>query len=113
HAVWAGTCPPPRERGPPSSRKELSAMAESLRVLIADDEALHNLALTSQLETLGHHVVAMATSGREAVELARETKPDIAFLDIRMPGMTGPEAAQHISTERPIPIIILSAYSDE
>ncbi|MFO7259920.1 MAG: response regulator [bacterium] len=88
-------------------------MAESLRVLIADDEALHNLALTSQLETLGHQVVAMATSGREAVELARESKPDIAFLDIRMPGMTGPEAAQQIAAERPIPIIILSAYSDE
>jgi len=88
-------------------------MAESLRVLIADDEALHNLALTSQLETLGHHVVAMATNGREAVELARESKPDIAFLDIRMPGMTGPEAAQQIAAERPIPIIILSAYSDE
>lgn len=88
-------------------------MAESLRVLIADDEALHNLALTSQLETLGHHVVATAANGREAVELARESKPDIAFLDIRMPGMTGPEAAQQIATERPIPIIILSAYSDE
>ncbi len=87
-------------------------MAESLRILIADDEALHNLALTSQLETLGHQVVATATNGREAVDLAREAKPDLAFLDIRMPTMTGPEAAHHISAERPIPIIILSAYSD-
>lgn len=87
-------------------------MAESLRILIADDEALHNLALTSQLETLGHQVVATATNGREAVDLARDTKPDLAFLDIRMPTMTGPEAAHQISAERPIPIIILSAYSD-
>lgn len=87
-------------------------MAESLRILIADDEALHNLALTSQLETLGHQVVATATNGREAVELAREVKPDLAFLDIRMPIMTGPEAAHQIAAERPIPIIILSAYSD-
>ncbi len=87
-------------------------MAESLRILIADDEALHNLALTSQLETLGHQVVATATNGREAVDLARETKPDLAFLDIRMPVMTGPEAAHQIAAERPIPIIILSAYSD-
>lgn len=87
-------------------------MAESLRVLIADDEALHNLALTSQLETLGHNVVATANNGKEAVQLARETKPDLAFLDIRMPTMTGPEAAQEITAERPIPIIILSAYSD-
>ena len=87
-------------------------MSESLRVLIADDEALHNLALTSQLETLGHHVVATATSGREAVELARETQPDLAFLDIRMPTLTGPEAALEIAADRPIPMIILSAYSD-
>ncbi|MBI4408727.1 MAG: response regulator [Gemmatimonadetes bacterium] len=88
-------------------------MAESLRVLIADDEALHNLALTSQLEQLGHHVVATAANGKEAVELARETKPDLAILDIRMPMMTGPEAAAQMTAERPIPIIILSAYSDE
>ncbi|HEY8485165.1 MAG TPA: response regulator [Longimicrobiales bacterium] len=88
-------------------------MADSLRVLIADDEALHNLALISQLETLGHQVVATAANGREAVELARATKPDLAFLDIRMPIMTGPEAAQQIAGERPLPIIILSAYSDE
>jgi len=87
-------------------------MSESLRVLIADDEALHNLALTSQLETLGHQVVATATNGREAVELANETSPDIAFLDIRMPTMTGPEAALEIARTHPIPMIILSAYSD-
>ncbi len=87
-------------------------MSESLRVLIADDEALHNLALTSQLETLGHQVVATASNGKEAVELARQTKPDLAFLDIRMPTMTGPEAAHEIANERAIPMIILSAYSD-
>jgi response regulator NasT len=87
-------------------------MAESLRVLIADDESLHNLALTSQLETLGHEVVATASNGKEAVELARQTQPDIAFLDIRMPTMTGPEAAHEIANDRPIPMIILSAYSD-
>lgn len=87
-------------------------MPDSLRVLIADDEALHNLALSSQLETLGHQVVATATNGREAVELARECNPDIAFLDIRMPTMTGPEAALEIARDKPIPMIILSAYSD-
>jgi two-component system, response regulator PdtaR len=87
-------------------------MSESLRVLIADDEALHNLALTSQLETLGHQVVATASNGREAVDLARQTKPDLAFLDIRMPTMTGPEAAHEIASDRAIPMIILSAYSD-
>jgi response regulator NasT len=87
-------------------------MADSLRVLIADDEALHNLALSSQLDTLGHQVVATAANGKEAVELARECRPDIIFLDIRMPVMTGPEAAHQITADRPVPIIILSAYSD-
>lgn len=88
-------------------------MAESLRVLIADDESLHNLALTSQLEKLGHEVVAAASNGEEAVELARQTEPDLAFLDIRMPRLNGPEAARAIAAERPIPIVILSAYSDD
>jgi response regulator NasT len=87
-------------------------MPESLRFLIADDEALHNLALTSQLEALGHEVVATASNGQEAVELARDKKPDLAILDIRMPVMTGPDAAYKIVEDRPIPIIILSAYSD-
>jgi two-component system, response regulator PdtaR len=87
-------------------------MADSLRFLIADDEALHNLALTSQLEALGHQVVATASNGQEAVELARQERPDMAILDIRMPVMKGPEAARKIHAEMPIPIIILSAYSD-
>src|SRR5690606_20044517 len=99
--------------GPPLRRTELAAMAESLRALIAGDEALHNPALTSQVETLRHQVVAMSTSGRQAAEPARDSKPALAFLDLRMPGMTGPQAAQQIAAERPIPIITLSAYSDE
>jgi AmiR/NasT family two-component response regulator len=87
-------------------------MSENLRVLIADDEAIHNLALTTQLETLGHEVEATATNGRQAVELARTEHPDLIFLDIRMPVMTGPEAAEEIAAEHPVPMIILSAYSD-
>jgi len=87
-------------------------MPETLRVLIADDEAIHNLALTTQLETLGHDVVGTATNGQQAVELARSERPDLIFLDIRMPVMTGPEAAEQIAAEDPVPMIILSAYSD-
>ncbi|MGH7483230.1 MAG: ANTAR domain-containing response regulator [Longimicrobiales bacterium] len=88
-------------------------MPESLRILIADDETLHNLALTSHLEALGHEVVATATNGHEAVALAAETMPDLAILDIRMPILSGPDAAHQITSARPIPIIILSAYSDQ
>lgn len=83
-----------------------------MRILIADDEVLHNLALKSNLEALGHDVVATAKNGREAVLMARELKPDLVFLDIRMPVLTGTEAAHQIAADRSIPIIMLSAYSD-
>ena len=86
--------------------------AESLRVLIADDESIRLLSLGSQLTALGHQVVAEATRGDEAVQLAAEHKPDLAILDIKMPVMDGIEAAERITQVRPIPIILLTAYSE-
>ncbi len=85
---------------------------EALRILIADDESLRVMSLKGQLETLGHKVVAEAANGKEAVRLAQELKPDMAILDIKMPEMDGIEAAQKITEERPIPIILLTAYSE-
>jgi two-component system, response regulator PdtaR len=87
-------------------------MTASLRVLIADDESIRLLSLSSQLAALGHRVVAEATRGDEAVQLAAEKKPDLAILDIKMPVMDGIEAAEHITQTRPIPIILLTAYSE-
>ena len=89
-----------------------SFRAESLRVLIADDESIRLLSLGSQLTALGHQVVAEATRGDEAVQLAAEHKPDLAILDIKMPVMDGIEAAERITQLRPIPIILLTAYSE-
>lgn len=86
--------------------------AESLRVLIADDESIRLLSLSSQLTALGHRVVAEATRGDEAVRLAAEKKPDLAIMDIKMPVMDGIEAAERITQQRPIPIILLTAYSE-
>ncbi len=85
---------------------------EALRILIADDESLRVMSLKAQLETLGHKVIAEAANGKEAVSLARELKPDIALLDIKMPEMDGIEAAKTITQERPIPIILLTAFSE-
>jgi AmiR/NasT family two-component response regulator len=85
---------------------------EALRILVADDESLRVMSLKGQLESLGHKVVAEATNGKEAVRLAQELKPDMAILDIKMPEMDGIEAAQKITEERPIPIILLTAYSE-
>ncbi|MBM3128683.1 MAG: response regulator [Chloroflexi bacterium] len=85
---------------------------DALRILIADDESLRVMSLKGQLEALGHKVVAEASNGKEAVHLADELRPDLAILDIKMPEMDGIEAAQKIMAARPIPIILLTAYSE-
>lgn len=87
-------------------------MATPLRILIAEDEALNALALRSQLEALGHTIVGPARNGREAVELATAQRADLAILDIRMPELTGLEAAEQIVRRRPIPIILLTGFSE-
>jgi response regulator NasT len=83
-----------------------------LRVLIADDESIRLLSLRKQLATLGHQVVAEASTGDEAIALAASTSPDLAILDIKMPVMDGIEAAEKITQARPIPIILLTAYDE-
>ncbi len=83
------------------------------RILIADDEAIRLMSLRTQLLTLGMDVVGEATTGREAVELALKTQPDLAILDIKMPDGDGIEAARTITGARPVPIILLTAYADQ
>ena len=83
-----------------------------LRILIADDDSLRLLSLRQQLESLGHRVVAEAVDGHSAVTLADEFKPDLAILDIKMPELDGIEAARCMMGARPLPIILLSAYSE-
>lgn len=85
---------------------------EPLRILIADDESIRLLSLRGQLLALGHQVVAEASTGAEAIELAKTTAPDLAILDIKMPGIDGIEVAEQITQARPIPIILLTAYSE-
>jgi response regulator NasT len=63
------------------------------------------------LEEAGHRVVA-APDGRTAVKLARQTGPDLAILDIKMPGLDGLEVARQIHARRPLPIVVLTAYGD-
>jgi len=85
---------------------------KSLRILIADDEAIIRLGLRTVLEEMGHQVVGAAPDGVAAVSLARRTRPDVVILDIKMPGLDGLAAAEAIAAERPAPILILTAYSD-
>ncbi len=82
------------------------------RVLVADDEHLVAAWTVAALEDLGFEVVGTAGNGEQAIELCRSTTPDIALLDIRMPGLDGLGAAESIYNELRIPVIMISAYSD-
>jgi DNA-binding NarL/FixJ family response regulator len=83
-----------------------------VRVLIAEDETIIRLDLKAILERHGLHVVGEARDGAEAVALARTERPDVAVLDLRMPELDGIEAARRIYAERPLPIVMLTAFSD-
>ncbi len=82
------------------------------RVLVAEDETLIRLDLKGLLEGAGFEVCAEARDGEEAVRLARETEPDVALLDVKMPQLDGIEAARRILDERPIPIVMVTAYGE-
>jgi AmiR/NasT family two-component response regulator len=86
---------------------------EKLRILIAEDETIIRLDLRQLLESSGFDVVAEARDGLEAVELARSEQPDLAVLDVKMPRLDGIEAARKILEERPIPIVMLTAYGQQ
>ena len=85
----------------------------SPRVLIAEDETIIRLDLAEMLERAGFDVCAQARDGVEAVELARAEQPDVAVLDVKMPRLDGIEAARRILDERPIPIVMLTAYGHD
>ncbi|MGI5835283.1 MAG: ANTAR domain-containing response regulator [Chloroflexota bacterium] len=87
-------------------------MMDTMRVVIADDESIRLMSLKAQLEALGLQVVGEALNGRQAVDLVIRLKPDLAILDIKMPEMDGLEAAKQIAAQYPIPVIVVTAYSE-
>jgi two-component system, response regulator PdtaR len=84
-----------------------------VKILIAEDETIIRLDLRALLEGAGFEVCAEAKDGLEAVELARSAQPDLAVLDVKMPRLDGIEAARRILDERPIPIVMLTAYGQD
>src|SRR5260221_5774795 len=86
----------------------------SLRVVLADDHAVLRQGVRALLERHGLEVVAEASDGRAAVEVAREHEPDVAVLDIMMPLLNGIDAARQIVEARPgIQIVMLTALEQE
>jgi AmiR/NasT family two-component response regulator len=81
-----------------------------MRILVAEDETIIRLDLRGLLERAGYEVVAEARDGEEALELARQHEPDLALMDVKMPRLDGIEAARRMLEERPIPIVILTAF---
>ena len=83
------------------------------RILVAEDETIIRLDLRTLLEGAGFEVCAEARDGEEAVELARREEPDLALLDVKMPKLDGIDAARRILEERPIPIVMVTAYGEQ
>jgi AmiR/NasT family two-component response regulator len=84
---------------------------ERVRVVIADDESVIAMDLREMLNNLGYLVVGEAGDGRSAVNLARELRPDVVLMDIKMPDMDGIEAAKVLTEERIAPVVLITAFS--
>src|ERR671925_1655012 len=103
---WPTSCPRSPDQPP-----ERLYVKTSTRVVIAEDEAIIRLDLKELLEEEGYDVVGETGRGDEAIELVRQTQPDLVILDIKMPGMDGLSAARHITSERLAAVLILPAFS--
>jgi two-component system, response regulator PdtaR len=84
---------------------------ETRRVVVAEDEALIRMDLVEMLAECGYEVVGEAGDGEAAVELARDLRPDLVVLDVKMPVLDGISAAERITGERLAPVLMLTAFS--
>jgi len=91
----------------------MGAESSPTRILIAEDETIIRLDLRSMLEAHGFEVCGEARDGVEAVELAESLAPDLILMDIKMPRLDGIEAARRILEDRPVPIVMLTAFGQD
>ena len=83
-----------------------------LRIIVAEDETIIRMDLRERLENLGYDVVADASDGETAVNLARQTRPDLVLMDIKMPVLDGIAAAETLTKETIAPVVLVTAFSD-
>ncbi|HET8906865.1 MAG TPA: response regulator [Ktedonobacterales bacterium] len=83
------------------------------RIIIAEDDAVIRLDLKEELERQGYLVVGQVGDGQSAVNLARELRPDLVVMDIRMPELDGIAAAEILTREKLAPVILVTAYSED
>ena len=83
------------------------------RIVVAEDETLIRLDLAEMLEEDGYEVVGQAANGEQAIELARELRPDLVVMDVKMPVLDGISAAEVIGRERIAPVVMLTAFSQK
>ncbi len=83
-----------------------------LRVMVIEDEPVVAVGIRSMIEDSGHEVVAMARGGEEALSLLEEARPDVAVIDVKLPGMDGIETTRDIVRRADVGVVILTAYSD-
>ena len=86
-------------------------MKPSLRVVVAEDEALIRLDLVEMLTEAGYEVVGQAGDGEAAIEITEKEKPDLVVMDVKMPKLDGISAAERIANKRIAPVVILTAFS--
>ena len=98
----------------PASTLLTKAKKKPARILVVEDEAITAADLQDRLSALGYEISGWATSGEEAIELARADKPDLALMDIMLRGkMNGIEAARILRSELAVPVIFLTANSND
>jgi len=88
-----------------------ATLKSTVRILVAEDEALIRMDLVEMLQEAGYSVVAQATNGEEAIALATEHQPDLAILDVKMPVLDGISAAEKIISIAPV--LMLTAFSQK
>lgn len=89
-----------------------SSPLSALRILLAEDETIIRLDLRERLENLGHRIVADVADGQTAVNLAREMRPDVVVMDIKMPCLDGISAAAQLTRDAVAPVVLVTAFSD-